>query len=254
MRISYQVHTVAKRGNRPDENEDAYWPPQWEATRPIRKEFRCAIADGATQASFSRLWARLFVRAATTKQFSAQHYPAAISRAQQQWSTILAGLKLPWHAEEKVKRGAFAALATLRLSSSGRWESFAVGDSCLFQVRGDTLLVAHPIKRAADFGNNPTLISSLPARNNLLREHLEDFFLCGEWHTQDEFILMTDALAAWTLQQIESWDSANIQPITVLIQDHTTTPALFEEWINGLREADALRNDDTTLIWIKVEA
>src|SRR6266513_307758 len=67
----------------------------------------------------------------------------------------VAAKPLPWYAEEKMRSGAFSSLAGLTLhgpaaeetgdGAGGAWESFAVGDSCLFQVRADELIVAFPL-------------------------------------------------------------------------------------------------------------
>ena len=60
MRVRTQAFHVPKRGNAETEYEDAYFPehaPDHEVT-----EFRCAVADGASESAFASVWARLLVR------------------------------------------------------------------------------------------------------------------------------------------------------------------------------------------------
>lgn len=60
MRVSIQVFGLPKAGNRADEYEDAYSPKRQGELEG--ESFRFAVADGATEGSFSRLWAGMLVR------------------------------------------------------------------------------------------------------------------------------------------------------------------------------------------------
>src|SRR5947208_595455 len=61
---------------------------------------------------------------------------------QRRWWTIVQRKPLAWYAEQKVKNGTFAALVGLPLNwesqswQHGTWTASAIGDSCLFQIRG----------------------------------------------------------------------------------------------------------------------
>ena len=60
MWVSTRVFHVPKRGNAEAEYEDAFFPK--DAVECKRSEFRCAVADGASESAFSGLWAQLPVR------------------------------------------------------------------------------------------------------------------------------------------------------------------------------------------------
>ena len=64
-------------------------------------------------------------------------------------------MRLPWYAEQKLSQGAFATFLGLtlhrnRLSSSLSWDCTAIGDSCLFQVRGARVITAGSGEAALD--------------------------------------------------------------------------------------------------------
>jgi hypothetical protein len=61
MHILAQAFWLPKAGNNIDEYEDAFWPRrQIDASA---EAFSFAVADGATETSFSKLWAEMLVRA-----------------------------------------------------------------------------------------------------------------------------------------------------------------------------------------------
>lgn len=280
-RIHWRSFSIPKWGNRPEENEDACW--HWQAgpfnarhpgpdlhTFIGEPGFACALADGATRTSFSGLWARLLVDE-SLQRFSAPQKTVGQNRfgqfdladvtsaAQARWAGELAGMQLPWHAEEKVRQGAFATLLWFGLCYAGRtaraggaWQAVAVGDTCLFQVRGDQPVVVFPPYSASDFARDPVLLSTIPARNAAIlsspRKHMAE----GAWSEGDEFLLMTDALAAWFLR--ENVHGAALQRL----KDGPGAPLGgqpgFAAWVTALREAGKIKNDDTTLAWITLDA
>jgi hypothetical protein len=115
-----------------------------------------------------------------------------------------------------------------------------VGDSALFQVRGETLRVAFPVERAADFGSRPALLSSRPERNQRLWEQVQT--VAGTAQPGDLFLLATDALAQWILARVE----AGAEPWAAL--RGLEEEADFAAFVADLRSARAIRNDDTTLV------
>lgn len=130
-----------------------------------------------------------------------------------------------------------------RLRAAGRWRALAIGDCCLFQIRADALLVAFPIDRAEQFGSRPLLLSSNPARN----ERVWDSVAQAEGDVQpgDLFLLASDALAHWFLNEMEAgnrpWNALNA------LRSHTE----FEALVARLRRDQAMRNDDVTLVRIQ---
>src|SRR5438552_14612658 len=82
------------------EYEDAFAPG--EDTDADTDVFRCAVADGATEASFAAMWAQLLVENYVRTE---EHPLAALQNV---WQEKTSGLELPWYAEEKLQSGAFA--------------------------------------------------------------------------------------------------------------------------------------------------
>lgn len=256
MRVRTHVHTLHKAGNSATEYEDAYdygWSPD-EGSAPV---FRCAVADGATEASFSALWATKLVRAYCDGTIGAGTLARSLDALQQEWLAQVGASSnaLEWYVEEKLKHGAFSSLAGLTLrqagaeqqQSQGAWQAFAVGDSCLFQVRREKLLVRFPVGRAEEFNNRPFLLSSNPASNDSLDENTHT--LAGDWEAGDCFYLMTDALAHWFLRQHERGERP-WQTLTRLDNESNDGDALFTGFISAQRAAQALRNDDVTVVSI----
>jgi hypothetical protein len=242
IRLCVQAFSLPKGGSQPEEYEDA-----WAYNRKTKA---LAIADGASDAFESRFWAHALVQA-----FMREPPPIPESDFIQRWLEgpihswrgQIDWERLPWYAEEKARRGAFAALLGLSFAlpeqseegTSGRWQAMAVGDACLFQVRGDALIAHFPVEQAADFGVTPTLLSTQPAYNV---RSLEGLRVCeGEWQPRDLLVLATDALAAWFLRE---WEAGR-QPWQEFIGlNRARWPALVQR----LRTEDGVRNDDMTLL------
>jgi hypothetical protein len=232
---AYHLH---KHGHRADEYEDAL------AADLSRGRF--AVADGATESAFARLWASLltasFVAARRARDLSEW-----LEGARQRWSAEVMGLELPWYAEMKREAGAFATLLgmSVRRASEGswRWRAIAVGDSCLVRVRKDRRVQSFPVRTSQDFGNQPNLVCS---RQGPLPTPLR---CSGSLRPGDRFFLMTDALAQWFLSNHENgghpWE-----PIASL--DSAAQPdEAFAAWIEDLRSQGGLRNDDVTLLVVE---
>ena len=183
------VLCAPKRGNSEDEYEDAW------AVDPARGRF--AVADGASESSFAGRWAQLLTEAFLSAP-RLQDLPAWLVEPRRRWSAEVMGLELPWYAEMKREQGAFATLLGLGVrrptaDRPGKWRAVAVGDSCLIRVRPDGAIRSFPIRKSADFGNQPRLIGSRsgPAPKP---DHAS-----GPLRSGDRLFLLTDALAQWFL-------------------------------------------------------
>ena len=249
MRLSAQAFRQPKAGSSEEEYEDDYWP-RCRLESASRAEFRFAVADGATEASFSRLWAKLLASSFVYGTFGGRDLRSELGRIQHRWHTSVRAKRLPWYAEEKVKQGAAAAFIGLRVwdnpqsDAAGSWEALALGDSCLAQVRGDELIKAFPISTADAFSNAPYLLSSNPAHVEGCLERLNK--ASETWLPDDSLYLMTDALAAWFFREVER-DAA---PWEVLRDFDTKDGMKFPAWVADLRSARTMRNDDVTLVRI----
>ena len=250
MHIAYQPFWLPKAGNTDGEYEDAFWPG--ESRETLAEELRAAVADGATETSFAGLWANQLVRAHCAG-MPAEDWPAQLPHLRAQWRNQIQNDSLPWYAEEKARSGAFSSLLGLTLqmgerddTPSGRWQAVAIGDSCLFQIRNESLLVSFPLSLSEQFNSRPNLLSSIYAP-----EDAEQTFTvtAGDWQSDDAFYLMTDALACWFLRECEK----GAHPWAILRDLNTQdAKASFPDLIAQLRAERRMRNDDVTLCRIDV--
>ena len=247
LAIKWYAASIPKSCNRLDENEDT----NGEISR--LDFFQCALSDGATRSSFSGVFARNLVESCVNSQ-KTDSFQEIIHRSRSKWKTTIGTLDLPWHAQEKLKEGAFATMLWLQFYPRGTnnilwtnyWRAVAIGDSCLFQFRKDKPIISLPVNHSKDFSNHPALVSS--QTKSIL--FVEDWEKSGSWENGDDFFLVSDALAKWTLQLLET----NKNP-SAIFKDRLTRKSKenhFREWITQLRNKGEIKDDDTTLIWIKV--
>src|SRR5205085_485746 len=129
-------------------------------------------------------------------------------------------------AEEKAKAGAFATFLGITMWDPDqfkkttlfekaaslfrkhdppqvwKWRGIAVGDSCAFQIRDDKLITSFPISNAGEFNSRPILLCSNPANNTGVWPEVR--IQEGDCKVGDLFILATDAVAKWFLDQYEA--------------------------------------------------
>jgi hypothetical protein len=246
LHVLAEAFFLQKAGNTEKEFEDAFWPRT--TIDSTAKLFRFAVADGATETSFSGLWARLLVREYCRGHFSSpkvfrQHLP----ELQQRWYNACSSESLAWYAEAKLQQGAYSSLLGFTLAAEGpgkdgNWHALAIGDSCLFQVRREALVTAFPFKHSSQFNSRPVLLSSL---SNVNEEIIAAFeFFSSRWEPGDSFYLMTDAIAAWFLKSNES----NGLPWQILRDLRTDCATDFGDWVSDLRSRHQIRNDDVTIL------
>jgi hypothetical protein len=250
MQVFAQSFTAPKAGGSEAEFEDAVWPVL-EDEGFGRTRFRCAVADGATETSYSQLWARLLVRAFAKDRLVGPDR-SELDAIRLRWHRCvqrrLRG-PLPWYAEQKAASGAFAALVTLDLHEEGRgrghWTAYALGDSCLAQVRGDELIQGFPLSESASFDDRPRLIGSTSIDSIDVREFQRRQ---GRWLPEDSFYLMSDAISCWFFKQIEVGE----RPWRYLGNLGTEEMPPFRAWLDGLRRENSIKNDDVTVLRINV--
>src|SRR5438552_3549953 len=154
MRIFAEPLWIPKAGNADSEYEDAFCP-RHRIEGEIHSRF--AVADGATETSFSGIWARQLVRAYCSGAFDNLADITSIRAIQGKWWNIVRKKPLAWYAEQKLESGTFAALLGLTIcaesaaSERGIWQATAVGDSCLVQMRGNTVFTTFPLASSEAF-------------------------------------------------------------------------------------------------------
>lgn len=247
MHVDVSTLWVPRAGSTVAQYEDAFYPPA-DGPRHARR-LRFAVADGASESMLAGLWAGLLVR--TWCKARRRRLPQILDLAKAAWDVELAAYledrdrndrPIQWFEEPGLEKGAFATLLGVAFATTsataGTWEATAIGDSCLFQVRGGELLSAFPSKSSSEFDSTPKLV---PSRADAPAADAER----GDWHTGDTFVLATDAVAAWFLREYEHggapWDElASLEP------------AGFPSWVAARRRQRALRNDDVTVLRIEV--
>lgn len=258
MRIRLESMWLPKHGSRIEECEDAFWP-RWSGTRDLGR-VHLAIADGATEGSFSKLWAGMLVRSYGYERspITAENVRRRVERRCMEWNRQTAQLPVAWYALEKLRQGALSTLlgVTLDLSQKssdrgGTWSALAIGDSCLFQVRENELVTALPLRRAHEFGFQPRLVSSVPSKNSGLWSEITSLEHAGTWLEGDLLLLMTDAIAAWFLSECELGEMPwkRLQELASLPRPLSMN---FSDFVMEMRQAGRMRNDDVTVLAVEV--
>ena len=253
MRVDFAAFWLPKDGAEPRQYEDAFAPASVDA-RP-RACLRCAVADGATESAYSRVWARQLVSGFASGRLTAPDL-AELPLIGRRWTHSVAHAlarneSAAWYLEPKAADGAFAALIGLEFNDhaqradAGTYRAVALGDSCFVQVRDDRTRRAFPLASSALFSARPVLLPSRPAA-------ADDFAGAiarddGTWQSGDAFYLMSDALACWFLAANERGE----RPWHAIDRFGRSDRAGFRRWVQTLRPT-ALKNDDVTLLRIVV--
>lgn len=227
---------LPKAGNAPDECEDAF----------CAAGTQFAIADGASEGSYSQVWAGMLVRSfceADAAAWQGGEFASWIEQCQREWSQWQQDLvqkDLPWFTREKLRHGSFATFLGVVLAER-EWHAFACGDSCLLAVRDDRFIGSFPIAQSEHFDNMPALVaSSRPTLTDRLR------LGAGDAQTGDRIYLASDALAHWFLSTAENGD----RPWTIL--DAIDSDEAFALLVSDERQQGRLRNDDVTMVALEV--
>jgi len=253
MHVYATGFSIPKMGNIKEENDDAFCP-----INPLDtygEIFRFALADGATESPLSNQWARYLTETVCLKDENIEVNDIISGWQNKRDEYVEAkykdGKPKQWWEEIINNSPSYSTLLYLILKDSGdfgSWNAYAVGDSCLFQIRNKALIFKFPIESSNDFGNRPFLISSDQSSNNRLDDFKKTYI--GTWQRGDRFYLMTDALAHWFIEMEET----GTYPWTMLGEfQEPDTQLKFEEYIDLLRERRKIKNDDTTLISIYID-
>lgn len=234
LTVKRRVFWLPKSDHREEEYEDAF-----ALTEGAALPFYAAVADGATESVFAQRWAEQLAKGFVQEKLSGPEALAARLPAwQADWVAAVDSHAdaLPWYAAEKAEQGAFAAFLGLTLQPGGAWQAVAVGDCCLFHLRGDAVNRQWPVEAREQFGHRPAL---LPSR---AEQTLPEIQRCeGICRPGDALLLATDAVAAWLM---------HTGPHAALSFDE----AIFREAVAQARAAGALRNDDATLLVLEMAA
>lgn len=243
LQCSFKSITVPKCGNSEKENEDSLLTPA-DVYEPVLK---FAVADGATETSFSREWSKILVDFYNEYPFEEEHFNTTVQKAAQDWTSLNTAVELPWYAKQKLEIGAFAAFLGVTIDMvSHSYCAAAIGDSTLFHIRNNALHHSFPIQHPDEFDNTPFLLSSNPEYRSRISAHVQYF--SKEILPGDMIVLATDALALWILMKAETGE----QPWNSLfcLSNYEYHPTDFQCWLNNKRNEGEIKNDDLTLIII----
>jgi hypothetical protein len=254
MEVHAEAFWLPKNGSSEAEYEDSFGPPTLKSPQSIKGErIRFAVTDGATEASFSKQWAKQIARGFVKRSLGVPLTAEELRPLQEEWQKTVHRRPLPWYAEEKAEKGAFSSLLGLEVfeavngeATSLAWRAVAVGDSCLFQVEREQLLNAWPIAHSADFGNTPSLLCSNAANNGDGLATAGAHAAAGGCGQGTAFYLMTDALSCWFLRECER----RKEPWRIL--NDLRTREGFAKLVGDLRATGDIKNDDVTLLRIDI--
>lgn len=248
MKLSVRHMSAPKRGEKPEDCDDRFGWAMHDAGR-----MACAVADGATEATFAGLWAETLVQTFTGRPRELgstwnETMELWLAEAQTRWQAQIPWHRLPWHGKEKTKRGSLATVLGVILErepcgASFAWRAVSIGDCCAFITgQEDTLLTALPIADAWAFGNHPDLVSSNAERNDGIAARAT--LHSGSLHPGQRMILTTDAAAQWLLLK-ELQDDSRWEEVRTLDSNS------FPEWVCRARDLEGMKNDDVTIAVIE---
>jgi len=287
VKLCYSSQSAPKEGVAPEEMEDAHWPSFPHATpnpgdgspsppggvpleHPLQRPFYCAVADGATQGSHSGPWALALCQAFVAQGDTFPHRDLDISLSpwlRSLWLTAKTafdlwektylhdraakGRQLAWFEEAVMQTGSFSTLLGLAISPPTDegllLHAVAMGDSCLFLLRQNQIDRSFPLVHSDQFKNSPYLIATDPQKNDRLKgatSLYQETLQVG-----DSLFMCTDALSAWIMRQREQ----NNDPSERLLALAEGPPQEFHSFLREERSLHRMRNDDVTLVHVKVQ-
>jgi hypothetical protein len=215
---------------------------------------RYVVVDGATEAYDSLRWVEQLVTSFADTGNGAPALTAAGLRSwfgsvQRQWVERAPAGFANVIEEHKFREGSFATFLGVELTGMGgpapRWQAVALGDTVLFHVRAGRLLGHFPAIEVDEFGLVPDGVHTDPGVMDRMSARL--LFGAGELADGDLLFAATDAFAHWMLGR------ADQHALWTLLAglDHDET---FAALVADQRAAGAMRNDDVTLLRVRVTA
>ena len=196
--------TVQKAGLTPELNEDACRIENLEQEADVSGRL-IAVSDGATEAVYSRLWARQLVAAVSSDwpSLSDDELGERLKHVSQSFSPMEPGKEVPWFVRNKyLDQGSQATLLVATVTGAQDTAAYdvravSVGDCCLILFKSGGAVISFPMRHSDEFGVNPVLLGNRlakPARY----DHWE-----GQIAPGDLLLIGTDAVSKWALQCIE---------------------------------------------------
>jgi hypothetical protein len=203
--LFFREWTTQKAGLTPELNEDACLIRNAEPENSF-SPLLIAISDGATEAVYSRLWAKKLVEAAESDwpSLSDDELGERLKQASKEFSPIEPGKEVPWFVRNKyMDQGSQATLLVATAAGSKDNDFFtiqavSVGDCCLIVFKAGGEVLSFPMHHSDEFGVNPVLLG------NRLPKPLKYDHWQGQIEPGDLMLIGTDAVSKWALQCLES--------------------------------------------------
>ena len=210
---------------------------------------RFAIADGVSSAIFSDIWAKILVDAAVEGDIPLDDTEAMVkwlTPLRAQWKKLLPETMNHWQ-EIKLRetRGSHSTLLGVNvIDNKGEiyFESYSIGDCCMFVFRDGKLQASFPGEDAAFFGLNPT---SLPS-SRIPRERHQAEHYRGSLEVGDSVVLASDAIASWMFKQLEAGKDVDLEFFERI------ESLQWSEWVRDSRIEKRMRVDDVTLLMFRI--
>ncbi len=248
MQFDTRLFTLAKDPEQPGAYQDASCVDM--------EHHIAAIADGVSSSLFSGPWAAILAEAVVADSpnpCEPEEFAAWLQAQRARWAASIDTSSLAWFQKAKLPAGAFSTLLYTRVcpvedAQAGtfggyRLVAFALGDSCLFQIRGGELVRSFPLQTSAEFEVDPIVLGSA----DLKRDHLLEYAILDEMcYPGDELVLCTDAVAEWAVRCYEQGEPPKWGDFWQMSED---------DWRSGvawLRQERQMRIDDATMLMLRV--
>ena len=236
---------LQKGGNEEQQYEDAF---QRDPNRGL-----VAIADGASEGYASGAWASILVHRFIEEppdQLTAESFWPWVAKHRPEWLLGIDFASLGWNHQIKAEGGAFTTFLCAQFQLDRNQDRpdtlslrvLAVGDCCLFHVRGQELVQWVPPIAPENFSTRTELVASLAHRQDL-NVRAETFELRVQ--PGDLLFLASDALACWLLQQTHAGDVDWNKYWMLDIAD-------WRQEIVHLRDQGSMTDDDVTLLVLRL--
>ena len=209
---------------------------------------RFAVADGATEAFDALNWAQRLAHnwVCSNAALTPEAFHQWVTNEGLELHAAWKQLTLSWYAEEKARKGSFAAFVGVELdlrNDAPAWKAIALGDACLLHCRNGALIKSLPLSSSASFNSAPILVASDPA---IYKSNEQSLVIeAGSCESNDVLFLVSDAAAAWYLERFEQNNFSDV------FQNLDSQGAA--EFFENERRAGRIRDDDIAVMRLEVQ-
>ncbi len=244
-----RVVSIPKELDCPESNEDYF-------THSI-DGLACAISDGASESYDSKKWSKIlcdnFISSAKqTKKnifFEEKEIKKFLLKSRLEFNTFYSKKNLSWSQEASLSRGCYSTIVGI-IDHGKNIEILAVGDSIALWREKNTIIKSFFIKNNHNFFKKPTLLCNIASNDKYF---FEEFNI--SWSSikiqkssiiDGDIFLLTDALAERIFSLV------NQKKFNFVIEILKKNYKEFENWLLNERSKSLVKQDDTTVVWIKI--